>query len=127
MLAHFRKVILLVLALNILVGGTYAFAAQDTVADGPVVYKTSMIFGYDVTGIIFHPNETDPTVVDTITFHIAPSNGSAKANHVMIQTETDGPWTKCSLVDYVLPARVATCTFESLAAEDVTALTIVAE
>ena len=118
------KVISLVLA--IIAGGTFAFAIPITGADSSAVYKTSMVFGYDVTGIVFDLNDADPTVVNTITFHVAPGNGSAKANHVEIQTEMDGTWTECSLVDDVLPARVATCTFKSLAAEDVTALNIIA-
>ena len=126
MLVNF-KIISLVLAINIAAGGTYAVATQNTVPNGAAVYKTSMFFGYDVTGIIFDPNQRDPTVVDTITFHVAPSRGSAKANYVKIQTESSGPWTECSLVDDVLPARVATCPFGSLAAEDVTALNIVAK
>ncbi len=118
------KAILLVLAINLVAGGAYVFADQKTVAASPAVYQTSMISGYDVTGIIFDVNDADPTVVDSITFHVAPSGGSAKANHVEIQTKTDGTWTECALVDDVLPARVATCTFKSLAAEDVTALNI---
>jgi hypothetical protein len=118
------KVLSLVLA--ILLGSTYAYLIPDTVAGGPFVYKTSMFFGYDVTGITFDPNDADPTLVDTITFQIAPSHGSRIASQVKIQTETDGPWLECTLVDNVLPARVATCTFESLAADDVTALSITA-
>ena len=118
------KVLSLVLA--IIMGSIYAFIAPNTGADNPAVYKTSIIFGYDVTGIIFDVNDTDPTVVDTITFRIAPSHGSTKANHVKIQTKTGGTSTECSLIDDVPPARVATCTFGSLVAEDVTALKIVA-
>jgi hypothetical protein len=125
MSGHF-KVVSFALAVNIIVGGVYAFA-QNTVADNSVVYKTSMVFGYNVTGVIFDLNDTDPNVVDTITFHVTPGNGSAKAKHVEIQTKADGPWTECSLVDGALPSRVATCTFESLTAEDVIALNIVAK
>jgi hypothetical protein len=121
------KALSLVLAINIVAGGTYALATQDTPTDRPAVYQTSMVLGYDVTGIIFDLADTAPTIVDTIAFKIAPGSGFAKANHVEIQTETDGPWTECSLVDDVLPARIATCTFESLVAEDVNVLNIAAE
>ncbi len=120
------KILSIVLALNLIAGGTYAFAAQNTASENTAVFKTSMLLGYDVTGIIFDVNENDPTLVDAITFRIAPSHGSAKANSVKVQTKVDGPWAECSLMDDVLPARVATCTFESLAADDVTALNIVA-
>ncbi|HET9911737.1 MAG TPA: hypothetical protein VFQ13_07600 [Anaerolineales bacterium] len=121
------KALSLVLAMNIVAGGTYALATQDTATNSPAVYQTSMVLGYDVTGILFDLDDTDPTNIDTISFQIAPSNGFAKVRHVEIQTEKDGAWTKCSLVDAVLPARIATCTFESLAAEDVTEINIAAE
>ncbi len=121
------KAILLVLAINLIAGGAYVLADQNTVAAGPAVYETSMGSGYEVTGIIFDVNNADPTLVDSITFHIAPSRGLAEATQVEIQTKADGTWTECSLVDEVLPTRVATCTFQSLAADDVTALTITAK
>lgn len=121
------KAISLVLAFNIIAGGTYVFATQNTVAESPAVYQTSLVFGYDVTGITFDLDNADPTVIDAIIFHVTPSIGSAKADQVEIQTETDGAWTECSLMDDVLPTRVALCTFGSLAAEDVTELNIVAK
>jgi hypothetical protein len=123
MLGHV-KTISFVLAVNIIAGGTYAFG-QNAIADRAASYKANMAPGYDVTGIIFDLDDTDPNVVDAITFHIAPSHGSTQANQVEIQTEADGTWTECSLADAVLPARLATCSFESLAADDVTALDIV--
>ncbi len=104
----------------------YAFIVPNTGADSPAVYETGMVFGHDVTGITFNVNDRDPAAVDTITFHIAPSRGVAKADHVKVQTAPGGTWTECSLVDDVLPTQVATCTFGSLAAENVTALEIVA-
>lgn len=121
MLTNFKTLALL---LTLLLGGMYAFITHNINADGLAVYKTNMFSGYDVTGILFDPNDADPTIVETITFHVTPSRGSAKVTQVKIQTESNGVWTECSLVDAVPPARVATCTFESLAAEDVTALKI---
>ena len=126
MFANF-KIISLFLAVYLIVGGTYAFATQDEAATSPAVYKTDKVFGYDVTGIIFDVNDSDPTVVDTITFHVTPSNGSTKATHVEIQTTPDGVWTECSLVDDIAPAAVATCRFGNLPADDVTELNIVAK
>lgn len=126
MSGHF-KIVPLVLAINLAAGGIYAFATQNTVADSTPSYRTGMVLGYNVTGITFDLNDTDPTLVDAISFQVAPGSGSAQANHVEIQTTADGAWTECSLADDVLPTRVATCTFESLTADDVTALTIVAK
>lgn len=117
MLGHV-KTISLILAVNVLAGGTFAFG-QNAIADRAASYKANLAPGYDVTGITFNLDDADPTTVDTISFKIAPSYGSAKVDHVEIQTEIDGMWTKCSLID-----DVAICTFESLAAEDVTALDI---
>lgn len=114
------KTISLVLAINVLVGGIYALA-QNLTTDSKAVYETRMVSGYDVTGIIFDLNDTDPTLVASVTFHIASSNGLAKANHVEIQTKKGGAWTECALAD-----DVATCSFPSLAADDVMALNIVA-
>jgi hypothetical protein len=44
---------------------------------------------------------------------------------VQVQTQKDGAWTECALVDDVLPAKLAACTFDSLSAEDLTDLNIV--
>ena len=121
------KAVSLVLALEIIAGGTFIFSTQNTAADDTAAYKTDMVLGYNVTGIVFDLNDTDPTFIDAITFKVAPGIGSAQANYVGIQTEPGGVWTECSLADAVPPARVATCTFESLAVDNVTALDIVAE
>ena len=117
MLGHV-KTISLVLAVNIIAGGTLAFG-QSAIAERTASYKAKLAPGYDVTGIIFDLDDTDPTAVETISFKIAPSYGSAKVDRVEIQTEVDGTWTECSLVD-----DMAICTFSSLAAEDITALDI---
>ncbi len=104
----------------------YAFIALNEGADSPAIYKTGTVFGHGVAGITFNVNDKDPAVVDTITFHIAPSGGAAKANHVKVQTRPGGTWTERSLVNDILPTQVATCIFGSLPAENVTALKIVA-
>jgi hypothetical protein len=125
MLGHV-KIISLVLAVNVIAGGTFAFG-QNAIAERAASYKANLVPGYDATGILFDLDDADPTVVDTITFKITPSHGSTQANYAKIQTETDGIWTECSLEDDVLPTRRVTCTFESLVSEDVTALNIVAK
>ena len=122
MLGHF-KTISLILAVNVAVGGTFA-VAQNAIADRSASYKADMARSHDVTGITFDVNDTDPSFVDAISFNLAPGYGPTKANQVEIQTRKNGPWTECSLANDVLPARV-TCTFQSLAAEDVMDLNIV--
>lgn len=121
------KTISLVLAINVAAGGAFAITAQNTALDSSVAYKTNMFSGYNVTGIVFDLNDSDPTFLDAVTFKIAPNLGATQANHVVVQTEADGAWTECALVDDALPARTVTCTFKSLPVEDVTALNIVAK
>jgi hypothetical protein len=114
-----------ILAISILGGGIVALVTPDT--DIPTAYKTSPFFGYEVTGVIFHMNDVQPEIVDTITFQIAPSYGSAKADQVKIQTKPEGPWATCTLAEEALSAQVATCTFSSLTIDDVVALEITAD
>jgi len=125
MLRNF-KVILLVLAILVIAGSAYAFAAQNIVEDSAAGYKASVVPGYTVTNIVYDLDDTNPTLVDAITFDIAPSAGSVVAAIVQVQTETDGDWTECGLVAGTAPSMDVTCTFGTLTLEEVTALNIVA-
>lgn len=120
------KTLLIVLAVLVVAAGVYAFAAQNTIADSAAGYKASTVPGYTVTNIVYDLDATDPTIVDAITFDIAPSSGSVVAATVKIQTATGGSWTDCSLSAGTPPTMHATCTFGSLALADVTALNVVA-
>jgi hypothetical protein len=120
------KVVLFVLAILVIGGSAYAFAAQNTVADSAGGYKASVVPGYTVTNIVYDLDATDPTLVDEITFDIAPSSGSSVAALVKVQTADGGSWTDCTLVAGTAPSMSATCTYGSLQLEDVTALNIVA-
>jgi archaellin len=120
------KVLSFVLVVMVIAGSAYAFAASNTVAESAAGYKASVVPGYAVTNIVYDLDATDPTVVDAITFDISPSTGSSAAALAKLQTETAGAWTDCTLVAGVAPLMEATCTFGSLALEDVTALNIVA-
>ena len=119
------KVLLLVLAILVIAGSAYAFAAQNTIADSAAGYKASVVPGYTVTNIVYDLDATDPTIVDAITFDVAPTSGSAAAALVKVQTENGGNWTDCTLSG-AGPSKAATCTYGSLALEDVTALNVVA-
>jgi hypothetical protein len=72
------------------------------------------------------PDATDPTLVDAITFDIAPSSGSVVAAIVKLQTVTAGTWTDCGLAAGTAPSMSVTCTYGSLQLANVTALNIVA-
>ena len=120
------KVLLFVLAVLVIGGSAYAFAAANTVPDSAGGYKASVVSGYTVTNIVYDLDAADPTIVDAITFDISPSAGSAEAVVVKVQTASGGAWTNCTLVAGVAPAKSATCTYGALLLEDVTALNIVA-
>jgi hypothetical protein len=120
------KAFLIVFAVLVIAAGAYAFAAQNTVADSAAGYKASVVPGYTVTNIVYDLDATDPTIVDAITFDIAPTSGTVVAAIVKVQTATGGSWTDCSLAAGTPPSMDVTCTYGSLALADITALNIVA-
>jgi hypothetical protein len=120
------KVLLFALAIVIIAGGAYAFAATNTVEDSAAGYKANVVPGYTVTDIVYDLDDTDPTLVDAITFAIAPSSGTVVAAIVKVQTADAGTWTDCTLAAGTPPSMNVTCTYGALELEDVTALNIVA-
>jgi hypothetical protein len=127
--AMFRnfKVLLFVLAILVIAGSAYAFAAQNTIADSAAGYKASTVPGYAVTNIVYDLDDTNPTLVDAITFDIAPAGGSsAPAVVVQIQTADGGSWKDDCVLSGAGPSKAVTCTYGSLQLEAVTALNIVA-
>lgn len=120
------KVLLFALAIVIIAGGAYAFAATNTVEDSAAGYKANVVPGYTVTDIVYDLDATDPTLVDAIKFAVAPSSGAVVAAIVKVQTADAGAWTDCTLVAGVAPSMDVTCTYGALALADVTALNIVA-
>jgi hypothetical protein len=120
------KVLLLVLAVLVISGSAYAFAATNTVPDSAGGYAGTTVPGYTITNLVYDLDSADPSIVDAITFSISPTSGSAAAVVAQVQTATGGTWTNCTLVAGVAPAKAATCTYGALALADVTALNIVA-
>ena len=120
------KVLLIALVAVVVAGSAFAFAATNTVPDSAAGYKANVVPGYTVTNIVYDLDATDPTLVDAITFDVAPSSGTVVAAIAKLQTATGGAWTNCTLAAGVAPSMSATCTYGSLALVDVTALNIVA-
>jgi hypothetical protein len=120
------KVLLFVFAILVIAGSAYAFAASNTIAESAAGYKASVVPGYAVTNIVYDLDATDPTVIDEITFDVAPLSGSAVASLAKLQTADGGSWTDCSLAAGAGTTMNVTCTFGSLQVDDVTALNIVA-
>ncbi len=122
------KVLFIALVAIVVAGGSYAFAAANTVADSAAGYKDSVVSGYAVTNVVYDLNATDPTLVDNITFDVAPTTGSAVAKLVEVQTATAGDWMICGLADGTAPVINVTCTYTNPTLEltAVTALNVVA-
>ncbi|MEW6401041.1 MAG: hypothetical protein AB1649_04535 [Chloroflexota bacterium] len=120
------KVLLAGLVLIGIAGAAYAFAAANVVPSTAAGYAASVVPGYTVTNVVYDLDSADPSVVDAITFDIAPTSGSQAAVTVKVQTATAGSWTTCTLVDGTLPSKSATCTYGALNLADVTALNIAA-
>jgi hypothetical protein len=126
--AMFRnfKVLMIALVAIVVAGSAYAFAAQNTIADSAAGYKASVVPGYTVTNVAYDLDATDPTLVDAITFDVAPTSGTSAAVLAKLQTATAGAWTDCTLVAGTAPSMSATCTYGTLQLVNVTALNIVA-
>ena len=120
------KVLLIAVFVIAIAASAYAFANANTVPDSAAGSGASSVSGYTISNLAYDLDQTNPTIVDAITFSISPDSGSEKASEVLVQTAAGGSWTSCSLVDATLPARDVTCTFGALDLEDVTALNVVA-
>ncbi|HET7144859.1 MAG TPA: hypothetical protein VFI68_12645 [Anaerolineales bacterium] len=125
MFRNFKFLVVVMIAI-IVAGSAFAFAAQNTVEDSAAGYKASVVPGYTVTNVAYDLDATDPTLVDKITFDIAPTTGSVVAALTKLQTVTGGAWTDCTLGVATGSSKTATCVYGALALEDVTALNIVA-
>jgi hypothetical protein len=122
------KILLIALAVIAVAGGTYAFAAANTVPDSAVGYKASTVSGYTITNIVYDLNSTDPTKVDAITFTVTPTSGTTVAALVKVQTADAGSWKDCTLGTATGSSVPVSCDYTSttLNLVDITALNIVA-
>ena len=113
----------------VIAGGSYAFAAANTVADSAAGYTANVVSGYDVSAIVYDLNTADPTKVDIINFTVSPTVGvgGPVAKLVKIQTSLNGDWTAvCVATAGTAPAATVICTLPvDTFLEDVTALNIV--
>lgn len=125
MLRNFKMIFILV-AIFVLLGSTYSFAAANTIPTTTGGYGATTVSGYTVSDIVYDLDPADPTIVDAITYTVSPDGSGVAAVVSYLQTDPAGSWTTCSLAAGTLPAMEVTCTFGALALADVTALNIVA-
>lgn len=120
------KILFVVFVVLVIAGSAYAFAAANSVPDSAAGYSAKSVPGFTITDIVYDLDATDPTVVDAITFDVAPTSGTVVAALVKVQTADAGSWTECTLGTATGSSRPVTCTYGALALTDVTALNIVA-
>ena len=109
------RVLLIALVVLAIAGGTFAFAAANTVADpGNAGYKASTISGYDITNVVYDLKTGDPTELSKITFNIAPITGSSAPVTVLISTTTSQDFTTSKCVVTHPDDYLATCEFGSM-------------
>lgn len=119
------KVLLIAVFVIAIAGSAYGFAAANTVPDSTAGSGGSTVSGYTVSNVVYDLNDTDPSLVDAITFTVAPASGTQKAVAVFVQTADGGGWTSCSVTG-AGPSVDATCTFGALTLASVTELNVVA-
>ena len=91
MLRNF-KVLLIVLVVLVLAGGAYAFAAANSVDKSAAGYTANVVSGYTVSAIVYDLNTDNPTLVDNISFVIAPTTtGDPDAKTSAVCTPTVSP------------------------------------
>jgi hypothetical protein len=121
------KVLLVFVAVLALAGAAYGFAAGNSVPKNAAGYTANVVSGYSITNIVYKLNADTPTLVDNISFVVAPTtSGDPDAQTVKLQTALSGTWTTCD-ISKALTVVTATCTLpDSTAVADVTAMNIVA-
>ena len=121
------KVLVITVVVLVVAASVYAFAASNTIEDSAAGYAAKVVPGYTVSNIVYDLDATDPTMVDNITFDIAPSSGTVVAAIVKLQTVGGGTWKDCTLGTASGSSRPVTCAYSSLLPlANVTALNIVA-
>jgi hypothetical protein len=90
------KRLLLTIGLVVIVGGLVAagsaFTASNTVPNASLGQGANVISGYTVSSVVYTPNGTNPSNIDSVAFTISPTTASS----VEIQLVSGGAWYTCS-------------------------------
>ncbi|MBS1250444.1 MAG: hypothetical protein MAG431_02038 [Chloroflexi bacterium] len=108
MLRGRSRIVVLALLVIVLGATVYGFAAANTVEDGGAGDGTGTISGYEITGITYTLDGTDPSKVASVQFDVASTSGNASDPTSVSITVDDGTnWVSCSA------GATTTCTFSS--------------
>ena len=83
--------------------GAYAFTASNTVPASKAGSGNGAISGYTVSAVAYQLNATTPTDIDSVTFTLSATAGTAKAKIV----SGSATYTACSIAG----GTAVTCTF----------------
>ena len=87
------KVLLVAVVVLALAGGTFAFAATNTVNNAGKAGEgvSTTVSGYTIGNIVYNTNETDRAKLDTVTF-----TTDEVATKVYVKLDADGIWYTCA-------------------------------
>jgi hypothetical protein len=86
-----RTIVAIALAL-VLATVAYGFAEANIVNLSSAGDGTNDISGYTISNQSYDLNNTDPSLVDTVTFTVAPLNGNPAPSEVKVQFSGAGTW-----------------------------------
>ena len=93
MTSYFRPRTFAVLVLVlILAAAVYAFAAANTVSDSYAGDGLGTISGYNITGVHYTLNGTNPANISTVAFTISP----ASATQIYVSFDNGTSWDSCT-------------------------------
>jgi hypothetical protein len=92
------KFLLFVLAILVLAGSAYAFAASNTIEASSVGSGVSTVSGYAVTNVVYNFATNDPTEVTSIEFDLDKAAGTVKIqlDATAVTGDTDWDWATCT-------------------------------
>ena len=93
------KVLLFVLAVLVLAGSAYAFAASNTIEASSVGSGVSTVSGYAVTNVVYNFATNDPTQVSSIEFDLDKAAGTVKIqlDATAVTGDTNWDWAPCTI------------------------------
>ena len=106
------KVLFIALAIFVIAGSAYAFAAANTVPASSAGYKDSTVSGYTVSLIEYDLVTADPTKVDFIKFTITDDAATNPALLVLISTDDGTNWSAaadCTITPTSAGAATVSC------------------
>ena len=98
--------ILIILGLILVAALIYAFAAANTVPETGAGEGSNTVSGYTISNVDYTLLPSDPSLLQDVSFTVAPTAGAGAAGTVMITVDGGTTWVNCTG-----PGPIWTCTF----------------